>query len=90
MDLHGKRPDPGRVAAFSILAAWTLAWKGASMWRAARDGSKPWFAALLVTNTAGILDALYLFKFSASRRAAIADAAREAAEYPQQTHTEET
>jgi hypothetical protein len=46
-----------------ILAAvaWNLAWKGASMWRAARNGSKPWFIALLLTNTLGILDAVYLF-----------------------------
>jgi len=41
--------------------AWSLAWKGASLWHAARDGSKPWFAALLVSNTLGVLDAVYLF-----------------------------
>lgn len=41
--------------------AWTLAWKGASLWRAARNGSKPWFVTLLLTNTLGALDAVYLF-----------------------------
>lgn len=40
---------------------WSLAWKGTSMWHAARNGSKPWFIALLLTNTLGVLDALYLF-----------------------------
>lgn len=58
---------PGR----GVLAAavgWSLAWKGASLWRAAQDRSKPWFVALLVTNTLGILDAVYLFGVSRSRR----------------------
>lgn len=51
-----------------VLVAWTLAWKGASLWRAAKDDSKPWFVTLLVSNTLGILDAIYLFGVSASRR----------------------
>jgi hypothetical protein len=50
------------------IAAWSLAWKGASLWRAARDGSRPWFGALLVSNTLGILDAVYLFGVSRGRR----------------------
>jgi hypothetical protein len=41
--------------------AWSLAWKGASLWHAARNGSKPWFVTLLVTNTLGVLDAAYVF-----------------------------
>ncbi|WP_313545087.1 DUF5652 family protein [Leifsonia aquatica] len=52
---------PGARAAFVAVVAWSLAWKGASMWRAARNGSKPWFVGLLVTNTLGVLDAVYLF-----------------------------
>lgn len=43
------------------VVAWSLAWKGASLWRAARNGSKPWFVTLLLTNTLGVLDAVYLF-----------------------------
>ena len=42
---------------------------------------------LLLSNTAGILDALYLFRLSASRRGAIAAAAQEQAEFPQHGHT---
>lgn len=52
---------PGTRAAVIAAVAWTLAWKGASLWRAARNGSKPWFVALLLTNTLGVLDAVYLF-----------------------------
>ena len=50
------------------VAIWSLAWKGASMWRAARNGSKPWFVTLLVTNTLGILDVIYLVGIGRRRR----------------------
>lgn len=50
------------------LVAWSLAWKGASLWRAAKDDSKPWFVTLLISNTLGILDAIYLFGVSGVHR----------------------
>jgi hypothetical protein len=94
MDLHGKRPEPEQIALFSVLAVWTLAWKGASLWHAAKDNSKPWFVALLLSNTLGVLDAFYISRLSRTRRKAVAEkAARERAdeaEYPQVGHTQET
>lgn len=59
---------PGTRVAVIAAVAWTLAWKGASLWRAARNGSKPWFVALLLTNTLGALDAVYLFGVDRRRR----------------------
>ena len=53
-------PASGRAILVAVVA-WNLAWKGASLWRAARNGSKPWFVALLLSNTMGVLDAIYLF-----------------------------
>jgi uncharacterized membrane protein len=50
------------------LVAWSLAWKGASLWRAAKNDSKPWFVALLIANTLGILDAIYIFGVEGTRR----------------------
>ncbi len=47
-----------------LVAIWTLFWKGWALWRAARNGSKWWFVILLVVNTLGILEILYLFVFS--------------------------
>lgn len=51
-------------APFIALMVWSLVWKGLSLWRAAQKGSKPWFIALLLVNSLGILDILYLFIFS--------------------------
>lgn len=47
-----------------LLVIWSLAWKGMALWKASREGSRPWFVALLLINTAGILEILYLYVFS--------------------------
>ena len=49
---------------FLLLLAWSFTWKGMSLWRAARLGHKKWFIVLLIVNTLGILEILYLFIFS--------------------------
>lgn len=53
---------------FSLLVLWSLVWKGIALWHAARAGHKGWFIALLVLNTAGILDILYIYVFSKKSR----------------------
>lgn len=47
-----------------ILSIWTLIWKGLALWKASKKNSIPWFVILLVVNTIGILEILYLFVFS--------------------------
>jgi len=54
----------GFSAIFILLIAWSLVWKGMALWKSARHAHKVWFVVLLVTNTAGILDILYLYVFS--------------------------
>lgn len=44
-----------------ILTIWSLFWKAWALWIAARQGQKIWFGALLVVNTAGILEIIYIF-----------------------------
>lgn len=66
--MHGKPVSRGAQAGIVAAVVWTLAWKGASLWRAAKNDSKPWFGTLLVTNTLGILDAIYLFGVDGARR----------------------
>ncbi len=48
---------------FLPLLIWIIIWKGLALWRAAKNDSKKWFAALLVLNTVGILEILYIFVF---------------------------
>lgn len=42
----------------------TVPLKAAALWRAARRGHISWFLALIILNTLGILDLLYIFVFS--------------------------
>jgi hypothetical protein len=46
------------------LILWSLPWKGVALWKSARLSQKYWFIALLILNTAGILDILYIFIIS--------------------------
>lgn len=47
-----------------LLGLWTLPWTGWALWRSARLNQMWWFVILLVVNTAGLLEILYLFVFS--------------------------
>lgn len=51
------------LAAPFIIAAvlWAIVWKGLALWHAARRGQYWWFVILLVVNTLGILEIIYLF-----------------------------
>jgi hypothetical protein len=46
-----------------LLAIWSIFWKGWALWIAARKCHKIWFVVLLVVNTAGILEILYIYWF---------------------------
>jgi hypothetical protein len=49
---------------FAVVLIWSLFWKGMALWKAAREGSKVWFVVLLIVNTLGILEILYIYVFS--------------------------
>lgn len=51
----------GFLAIVIILVIWSIAWKGIALWKAARLGHMWWFVILLIVNTAGILEILYIF-----------------------------
>lgn len=48
----------------AVLVIWTLIWKGIALWKAGTSKKKVWFIVLLVLNTVGILEILYIFIFS--------------------------
>ncbi len=43
-----------------LMTLWTLYWKAGALWEAARLRQKIWFVVLLVVNTVGILEIVYL------------------------------
>jgi hypothetical protein len=44
-----------------LFGAWSAYWKIFGLWHAARDGKKWWVVALIVINTLGILEIIYIF-----------------------------
>ncbi len=46
---------------------WSFVWKGLALYRSARNGQKGWFILLLVVNTVGILEIIYLLFFSKTK-----------------------
>ncbi len=54
----------GQIVIFFVISIWVLVWKGIALWKAAGKKDKPWFIALLIFNTLGILEMLYIFVFS--------------------------
>ena len=52
------------VGIFILVLIWSLVWKGLALWKSARKNHLIWFVVLLVVNTLGILEILYIFVFS--------------------------
>ncbi len=47
----------------AVATVWTLILKGFALWHAARGSQKWWFVAILLINTLGILEIVYLVWF---------------------------
>lgn len=45
-----------------LLIAWSLAWKGYALWRAASLQQKYWYIAILLLNTFGLLEIYYIYR----------------------------
>lgn len=54
--------DPYFLAGFTIVATIALILKGYSLWHAAQKKQRNWFIALLIINSLGILEIVYLYK----------------------------
>jgi hypothetical protein len=61
---HYLNTHPLFMALFVVLGIWALIWKGFALWKAARTGRMDWFVLLLIVNTVGILEMVYLFFFA--------------------------
>ena len=47
-----------------VIYIWSIIWKGLALWKAAKLEQRNWFVAILVLNTVGILEIVYLFFFA--------------------------
>ena len=52
------------VILITVVGIWTIIWKGFALWKSARKNKMIWFIILLVVNTIGILEILYIYVFS--------------------------
>ncbi len=50
-----------------LAVIWTLAWKGTALYKSARNDQLGWFLVLLLINTLGILEMIYLRFFQKDR-----------------------
>lgn len=55
---------PGLSILFILGLIWVIGLKGYALWHAAKRNEQKWFIALLVINTAGLLEIIYLMFFA--------------------------
>ena len=67
-DLNLLFAQPWFAPVLFVLVFWTVTWKGFALWRAAKDDNKVWFVLLLILNTLGVLEIVYLFAISPMRK----------------------
>jgi uncharacterized membrane protein len=52
--------SPNYLIGLALILIWTIFWKGSALWIAAKKGDFKWFLAILILNTFGILEIIYL------------------------------
>ena len=55
---------PGMVWFLVFLIIWSVIWKGIALWKAVKNNDLPWYIALFILNTAGLLEIFYIYVFS--------------------------
>ncbi len=56
--------NPKAQLIFLLLSIWGLAWKGVALWKSSKNNQRNWFITLLILNTFGILEIIYIFYFN--------------------------
>jgi methionyl-tRNA synthetase len=59
--ITGNFVDSSQMWLFILMLIWTLPWKGTALWKAARLSHKKWFIIMLLINSIGILEIIYIF-----------------------------
>ena len=50
-----------QIGLIGLAVVWTIVWKGIALWKAAQLGHRRWFVVLLILNTLGILEIIYIY-----------------------------
>lgn len=53
---------------FILLVFWSLIWKGIALWKAAQRNASAWFIIMLILNTLGILEIIYIFLIAKDKK----------------------
>jgi uncharacterized protein DUF5652 len=62
---------PMNFSLLILVVLWSLFWKGLALWHSARRGEAGWFVAILIINTLGLLEIIYLFAIARVRGGAL-------------------
>jgi len=54
---------------FLFLSIWSLVWKIVGAWKASKDDAKLWYIAMMIFNTFGIVEIIYIFFISNKKKA---------------------
>ena len=46
---------------------WSLPWKAVALWKAARNNQKGWYVTMLIIQTLGVLEIIYIVFFQRDR-----------------------
>lgn len=55
--------NPALLPVIIVLLVWSMIWKGIALWKAGRNNQLAWFVVMLIVNTVGILEIIYLAFF---------------------------
>lgn len=59
---------PELINTILLISFWVIPWKGIALWKAARNNHIGWFVAIMLINSIAILEILYIFYFSSSKK----------------------
>lgn len=55
------------LSAIILVVIWSFIWKGIALWKCGRNNQLIWFILLMVINTAGILEIIYILFFQSKK-----------------------
>lgn len=50
----------GSFLVFFVIMCWSIVWKAIALWLSARNNHKLWFGIMIIINTVGILEIVYI------------------------------